>query len=342
MRTNSTFSATLCGLLYLSCVVMLYGQTVATDPVGVVGLTVPAGSDFRFTVPMVQAAQFVGTVMAVSGSTLLINQTNNLPNWAPNAWVYSQGTQSATYYALVGSGTKEGMHSSIIVSGSNSVTVDLAGDSYAGLVSGSAGDTIKILPYWTLSTLFTTLASPSLPDQTQVLTFDGVQGINTSASTVYTYYAGFGWYNGGTLANDVVVAPGESVVVRNQSASSFNLNVVGTVPMNKHYSILSTTQPNAAQDNSIGYLCPVSAFIGQIGLGLSDQDQLLVFDNTATGLNKSASQVLTYYSGFGWYDGGTDVDATFQLTPGFGYVLRKAATAAPTSLVWQNKQGYLP
>jgi len=234
------------------------------------------------------------------------------------------------------------MHCLITANGTNSLTVDLGGNSLTGITTGTNGDAIKVVPYWSLSTLFTNFATPSLPDQTQVLTFNGVQGINTSASTVYTYYAGYGWYNGGTPANDVYVSPGQSMVIRNVSGSAFNLIVSANVPMNKQYALLSTMAPNQPQDNPIGYLSPNPSLLGQVGLGLADQDQLLVFDNTTSGFNKSATQVITYFLGYGWYDGGTKVDSTFQLQPAFGYILRKAPTATPTSVLWQNKQDYLP
>ena len=315
---------------------------VATDPCGFVSVNIPANSDFHFTVPLVQPPQFVGTIQSASGNTIFVNQLNGLPNWTPNSLVYVQGTQSTTYYALMASGTKEGMHCPITANGTNSLTIDPGTDSLTGVVTGTNGDSIKVVPYWTLSTLFTNFASPSLPDQTQAMIFDGVQGINTSAAVVYTYYAGYGWYNGGTPANDVCISPGQSMVIRNVSGSAFQLNVTANVPVNKHYAMLSTTVANQPQDNPIGYLSPTPSTLGQVGLGISDQDQLLVFDNTASGYNKSATQVITYYLGYGWYEGGAEVDSTFQLQPGYSYILRKAATATPASVLWQNEQPYLP
>jgi uncharacterized protein (TIGR02597 family) len=336
-----------CALIFLAGAAAASAQTVvASSPGGVVPLTIPAGSDFYFAAPLIQSPEFIGSVLAVSGSTITVNQTNGQPDWTKNSLVYS-GSQSNTYYALVASGTKEGMASLITANGTNSLTVDLAGDSFTGITTGSNGDSIKIVPYWTLTTLFTNCASPSFPTGSYVMTYNGVPGINSQPSNVY-YFDPNGslgrWYSESTgeLSNNVCIPPSQSVVIRNYSASPFTLNIPGNVPLNKQYALLSTLAPNTQQDNPIGYLSPLPATLGQTGLGLTNQDQLLVFDNAATGINKSATEVITYYAGYGWYDGSTAMDATFQLQPGFGYILRRAATATPTSILWQNEQPYLP
>jgi hypothetical protein len=58
-------------------------------------------------------------------------------------------------------------------------------------------------------------------------------------------------------------------------------------------------------------------------LGASgDGDQILIFDNTLPGENKSASITVTYFDTFGWYNGGTLMNS-YALAPGQGIVYRK-------------------
>jgi hypothetical protein len=89
-------------------------------------------------------------------------------------------------------------------------------------------------------------------------------------------------------------------------------------------------------------MSPIPEIIGDVALGFSDFDELHVFDNAASGINKSASKVLVFASGH-WYDSAdfSDVTTTFQLQPGFGYLFRKAATANPQNFVWSKLQSYL-
>ena len=168
-------------------------------------------------------------------------------------------------------------------------------------------------------------------------------GVNITASISYTYYAGYGWFDGAVSADDTVIQPTQCVVIRNQSGQPFNFTINGSVPVNQHYALLSTLAAHQDQDNFFGFLSPVPTNIGSSGLGVDDMDLLLAFDNTAAGFNKLQSRVLTYRSGTGWQDeNGKPVNTTFQLQPASGYIFRKAGTTAPQSYIWQVPQPYLP
>lgn len=121
------------------------------------------------------------------------------------------------------------MNSLITANGVASVTVNSGSGSLTTMATGSNGDTIEIFPCWTLAGLFTNCAIPSLPNGTQVLTFDGAVGIKNSASAMYTYYSGNGWYNGNVPADDVVINPGDCLVIRNVSAAPFPAEVRGRI-----------------------------------------------------------------------------------------------------------------
>ncbi len=320
-----------------------YSQTTATsDPVGFITLTVKAGSDYRMSIPMVNAPVFTGRISQITGgNTIVVDAANP---FSASQFVYSSPTQRKYYYAMIASGTKEGMQLPITLNSQNSVTVSLGSNSLSGVATGAAGDQVKIFAYHSLKSLITDQTTPALPDnQVDVLTFDGnIAGVNVSASSVFTYFAGFGWYDGGTASDDVYLEPGEGVIIRNRSASDLSISVLGNVPVNKHYYLLKTLAANTPQDIPIGYIGAGEEALGSAGLSLADGDSLLVYDNAAPGFNKSAIQVITYFAGFGWYDGGTLMDNTFKLKPGFSYVLRKSATPSPTTAVWQDTPSYLP
>jgi uncharacterized protein (TIGR02597 family) len=326
----------LAGVLGLLAPVRSVAQSVATTPpAGFVNLTIPASADFLFGAPLINAPVFAGVIASCAGNVITLTQTGGQPNWATNAFVYNAPTQTTTYYALITSGAEEGLSAPIQANGANTLTVNLGVQSLAAV---NSGDSIAIVPYWTLGALF-----PNVPNGTQLLVFNGgIPGVNLSASTIYTFYQGNGWYDGGTLSTNTVLDPAEAVIIRNNSTSSINLTITGNVPVNNQYAIISTLAANQAQDNPFSYLSPAPVSLGASGLGFNNQDQLLVFNNTGGGYNQSASSVLTYYAGRGWYDGGTNVDTSFTLQPGNGYIYRAAATAAPVNLIWQSAQPYLP
>jgi hypothetical protein len=117
--------------------------------------------------------------------------------------------------------------------------------------------------------------------------------------------------------------------------------MVGSVPMVAHRFILrKLSAPGTAQDIRIGYSSPVPEKIGSLGLGFTSGDRLLVFDNSAAGMNKSASINLLYSNGV-WLNAGVDVTNSFELQPGFGYVFRRASAAPTGSVVWTDIQSYL-
>jgi uncharacterized protein (TIGR02597 family) len=112
--------------------------------------------------------------------------------------------------------------------------------------------------------------------------------------------------------------------------------------MNKHRVILNVATANTDQDIAIGFSSPVPTAIGSVGLNFTEGDSLLVYDNTTSGINKAAAQILSYTAGDGWIDEGFNaVGTTFKLQPGQGYIFRKAGVSTITPIVWTSLQSYL-
>ena len=245
---------------------------------------------------------------------------------------------NTTCALLFASGNKEGMFAKITALNGTVATVTLsAGDDLTGIVNG---DKVTIMPYWTPATLVPSTAPVGL----KLMTFDSARvGVNIATTKFYAHAGSGSWLNGitGAAASNDPLDFGSSFVLRNSSVTDLTVSFVGDVPMKKHRAILATLAANTAQDIRFGYSSPVPETMANVGLTGQEGDQLFEFDNSATGYNKPASQILIYTSGSWNYKVSGLSAAAFQLKPGYGYVYRKAATSNPDKYVWSDLPSYV-
>jgi len=325
-------------------------QEVATEPSGFSNLTLLGNSDTIVSLPFTRPRAACGLVDSSAGTVV---QVKGSPAWSNNQFVYSSGVQTDSYYFKVRSGLKEGSAYTITASGPNTLTLDMAGDNLNGL---SANDRFEIIPYWTLATVFPGGAGihESLSDlvhKSEVLVFDlNYAGINPSASKTYFFYQGNWQQTGsGEVRNDDVLWPDAYFIVRHRIATDTTLMVRGAVIMSKLATSLGT-DPSARQDNIVALQRPVAVSLNDSGLitsgafipslnDLMHADELLTFDNSVAGRNKSASATYFYYSG-AWrrIGSGADVGSTLVFTPGTGVVIRKKP--GTSSALWLNSPTY--
>lgn len=333
-------------------------QAVETNPVGFVSVTVPANSDAILAVPLNRAATFTGVVNAVAGNVITVTGT---PGWTANQLIFNgpgdAGTDQLNTYALqLASGAKEGLIGKITAHGTGTnptVTLTLdAGDDLTGIL---AGDQFDIMPYWTPS-----LLAKGVPVGTQILGFQAPNpGINLGNSEQFACSGVDTWEDEFTL-NDATHTPinfGTSIILRNNSGTQLSLSFVGNVPMSAHRVRLVTKANNVAQDNAFGFMSPVPESLSSIGnpavvvgqqtanllqIPVAVGDQIIGFDNSQSGINKSSSVQYTW-TGTAWEDDFTlsEIDYTTKLQPGFGYIFRRAATSTATSVVWARLPSYL-
>ena len=322
----------------VSLVGSLYSQaqTVTTDPVGFVSVSVPAASDAALGAPLARASEYQGVIQSISGSQITVAGT---PGWVASQFLYVSGSQPKTYYARIDSGVREGLIGTITANDATSITITIpTGDDLSGVLTSAlntTGDSISIAPYWTLATLIS-----GIPAGTQVLTYPtNTAGVNLAAAATYVY-TGTNWQQGATIMNDVILPPMQGFTLRNNSASPIVVSITGSVPMSTHRLIVRTLAASTKQDQRIFFNSPVPETIGNTGLGTAAGDQLLIIDNSTTGKNKANSVTLTW-SGTKWFNGGTDVTLTYQLQPGSSYILRKAQTGSATNFVSSHLQSYL-
>lgn len=282
------------------------------------------------------------------------------PNWAVNQWVYASGTRSNHHYLFFRTGALEGHSFPVIENTSDSVTLDAGGVSLAGVTSG---DGFRIVPFWSLGTLFPagdaglafSVTTDPLSPQTQVWLSDPSSvGVNPIPSA-YFFHAGAWRQAGQDLAisrNDQPIRPGTPLRIRN-GANGGVLVVSGAVVREKQALVLRT-QVGAEQDNEVALLRPVAVSLNESGLAssgaflgsthaLARGDLLMVFEPTEVQLGKPPAHYFFYQNG-AWRKLGHSLNVDFGnepiLAPNSGFVIRKAATTTGASQVWLNRPSY--
>ena len=320
MKTPHKFITLLSGAVLLAS--SGFAQTVATDPVGYVTTTVEAYSDAVISPVMARPASFVGTISSVDdGDTITLSGT---PNFTVDEFAPSDSSGNNSFYVQFTSGDREGLWAIVSANTSSSLDLTFVNQDLGSVVGDQvlAGDGVEIIPFWTPATLF---PDADVANLSELLVFSRtVAGINLSASATYVSFDTFGWYNGGTLVDNLPIYPDESMIFRNKSGSPQQLIQRGKVPMSAFRTVLALVADGTTQDLRLTSGLPVDVTLQEFAdLGASGNgDQILIFDNTLPGENKSASITVTYFDGFGWYNGGTPMNA-HVIAAGEGIVYRK-------------------
>jgi uncharacterized protein (TIGR02597 family) len=237
-----------------------------------------------------------------------------------------------------------------------------------------AGDTIEIIPFWTLNTLFpngqgvTATADIDVPQDLVLLLPQTVPGTNLTAAKSSLYSTDLvnlpsaGWYDANAFnpVGDDVVAPDTYIIVRNKGDNQ-PFTLVGGVPMGGAKTTnLVRLSAGVKQDNYVVNPFPIPLSLPELNLfesgvfeATSDidapKDVLLVYQGTESGFDSQPLKAYIYSTDTvnlgvaGWYDASsflgpyTSVD---KLVPaGAGMIVRKAAGVA-TSVTWTIPKPY--
>ncbi|MEO7414240.1 MAG: TIGR02597 family protein [Opitutaceae bacterium] len=338
--------------------IALAAATVTSEPVGFSSVSLPPASDTFVAVPFLRPAVFSGRISEVNGNTLAVEGT---ATWSAGQLVYAAGAQPNTYFVLIGSGALEGGTFTVTANGANTLTVDLAGGSLNGV---AAGDAIRIVPYWTLGTLFPTASAgvsftpttDAASPQTIVSLFVPPSvGINPEPAATFFFFSG-AWRQSGQSPSlsrdDQVVGLHSPLKVRNAGSGGV-LVTAGAVVMQK-LALRIRTQTGGQQDNLIALTRPVPVTLNDSGLAasgafiasataLSRADLLMVTDNTVQGINKAASAFYIYQDS-AWRKLGQPLNQDFGADVVFDSAKSVAIRAAPTSdgatRLWINSASY--
>lgn len=265
------------------------------NPVGYTYLTIPAVSDVLVSVPFIQAKIGSFTVTAVDGAGVTVADT--LPENAYNNVFYVRFTSGAGIGRWA------------------TVTTNTASKFNIGTVAGVAvDDTFDLIPHQTLANTFpdehaglsfipstNTLGSGR---RSEVLILGTAPGVNKSASDIY-YFFNNEWRKSGTSGNfdNVVLPPQTYFILRNPTASPLTFLAEGCVQVDRineklAFNTIKNDNSKAAMNavpvtlRDLRLTADSAAFVPSTNtLGSGRRDELVVFDNTSTGFNKSASAV---------------------------------------------------
>lgn len=336
-----------------------FAQTATTTPVGFVKTSALSNSDTRLSASLERSPVFTGAVASVAGSTINVSGTTG---WTVDQFAVAAPAQPQPYFVRIVSGTKAGAYFTVVSNSTTALTVDLNGDTLAAVV---AGDSVSVIPYWTLSSLlpassagtaFETSTS-AISRRTEVI-FPDTNYVGVNPPSVGTYYFfNSAWRKVGSPATTSFdfqpILPDSYVIVRNKAFTS-TVTTLGSV-VTANLQLILNSEAAVKQDNVVALQRPVPVSLNQSGLissgaftpstsAISRKDELLVFDDTATGINKSASATY-YYFNSAWRKVGSPAttdfgnDTVFQ--PGTGVVIRKATNGVgPQTQVWTNTATY--
>jgi uncharacterized protein (TIGR02597 family) len=330
--------------------------TVTTDPVGFTTTSCRGNSDTYVSIPFTRPPEFTGTIQAISSNPANALTVNGTPGWTQGQFAYTAGTQSKHYYLLLGTGgtanPKEGHIFPVTGNGSNTLTVDTTMEDLGGV---TANTQITIIPYWTPATIFPpsdasiSFTPTSSPPSYQTL----LRVPNYSAPGINQPYAAEYYFNNGSwqrvtpagVGDDDPLLPDGYFVIRNANgAPTLPLIALGSV-LTKKLAVPILTASNQQQDNAVALIRPISVPLVSTGLAPIDEsftenDQLLLFDNTQPGFNKTPSAIYVFSNGWRLStdlntDRGNDV-----VPPGSALLVRKAASPDGT-LFFSNSPTYI-
>lgn len=299
---------------------MAFGAATAyTTPVGYVSITVPANADTTVTPPLERA-----TVLAAASSSIAGNVIG-ASGLTPNAYVTTQCYLVATSGPLLGK--------SYQVTANDAVSITVNGGATTLQVQGFvSGNTYKVVPYWTLNTLFPggagvgTTADAFNPTAFVFASSTGF-GTNKASAVAYFYCTGdvgngvvAGWYD----ANDPFSAPLDNTKIdlsrmysiRNPSVTVNSVVVSGQVPNTG--TVIPVAVNTAFNDVYLGAPYPIDVSLPNSGLQSAIQgspdafnpvEVVFVYNDLGAGFNKAAAVGYFYCTGdvgngvvAGWYD----------------------------------------
>jgi uncharacterized protein (TIGR02597 family) len=326
--------------------------TAYTTPVGYLTLDIPANSDSNVGQPFIRGIAYQGVATSVVGSVV------NLPANAGltvNQFVYSSPSQPNSYYLQVDGGSLNGRYFDVVSNTATSITVDNGTTDISSVVN------VKVIPFWTLNTLFPGGAGVGTSldelESNGVVQFRSLNtGINRPSPKTYFHYTGVaeqgtGWYDLNDLSlglqNDLTIDPYIPARVRNQGFAK-TATITGTVPTSDVATpIVTATGQN---DNYLTVQFPTDVTLAESGLSavltpstdiLDAIDVIQIYNETAPGINKPVLRTFFYYTGIeeqgtGFYDNdnnslGKQDDVLGILKAGRVYTIRRAGGTPGTA-----------
>lgn len=285
--------------------------TATTDPVGYTTSSFLASSDTITSIPFTRPVAFTGLISSINGNVITLAGS---PGFTASQFVYAAGTQTNTYYAIVG--PLNAALTGTVTATNGSKTLTGSGTSFG--TQGVAGDAL------TINGIVYTIASVQ---STTSLTLDKVYAGTTASGLSATY--------------DHSPKEGSFYTVTANDAGSVTVNLNGdslsTVAANTSVSLIpywtiGTAFP--ATDANVSYVPSASL--------KSRATQILLPDLSSAGTNLP-SQVSFFYFNNAWRLAGGDSTVSYNdtiLPIGTSFTIRNTTTATtftPSGAVYMNR-----
>lgn len=334
-------------------------ETLVSPVAGFLKFECPGGSDTRVSVPFHPVAKWAGALASAPTNPGggLVRLTVAIPAAIP----VGEFSAAPHYLLCREPSAAEGRHFEIVAQ--DATTIDVVADlaDFAGL---GAGGKVEVFPAWTLDTLFPPGQQGVFHPSTgrlatgrgsELLFFNGESRGTQLAPSRRFFLNEDGWIEVGTFspAGEEVIAPGSSFIVRHpDGAATTTFTAIQQVYAGP-VRIPVRTSMGVGQDSVAAPPRPVPLALGELDLGglafvesvdsdpANRGDELHVFDNLATGINKAASAVY-FRIGGQWIEDvpGFPVADLTEVEPSAGLLLRKASGAADLLLHWVDLPTY--
>jgi hypothetical protein len=336
---------TLFGVAALGIAGTGFGQ-YATDPVGVVNLNIaPSPNGTTRVLTALSAPLLAEASLATGGSTGKISSlTSNSITCSGAGWTPGNlSVATAPKILRVTSGVAEGRTFLLSLSVANTLdTVTIDGSETTnltslGIVTGTNGDTFKLLECDTLSSFFGDPAN--IVKATSVGLADNVLLLNNGAWVTYFYHSTNNrWSRSGPGLQDASnqrIKPESAILFSRIGTTALALSATGSVPMQKRVDIVRGTGLTFMGSNWPVDITLLSAGIHtlpgwQANATASGADQVLILNNGAW---------LTYWwNGTNWRRSGpgSQISDTVVIRAGAGILLNKLVPAT-NGLLSQNR-----
>lgn len=233
------------------------GQTTAiTDPVGFVTTTIrgKTGSNNAnsfISLGMARPTAYQGvvgtpslnvneqTVLTFSGTPFTANQFNGTGN---------------RHYLQLSAGSNAGLVTEIVATTANTLTV--ADNINSVITAGTTG--FKAIPYWTLSTALP--AGGGLNGGASAGAADTVAIFNSGVPTTYFYNTTFNqWRTGAADSSNVIISPGNGLLVTRKQAGDVQLVLAGGVPLGTTEASIAGGTSAAARNSVVSNPYPLNS-----------------------------------------------------------------------------------
>lgn len=338
---------------------LLWAEDLYSPVAGYLKIECPGGTDTRVSAPFHPVAAWSGPLagapQSVGGG--IVRLMVNLP---PEIGV---GAFSATPHWVLCKAVSAAAGRHFLITAHNGTSIDVEGvpADWAGV---NAGAQIEVIPAWTLDGLFPPgqqstfhLSTGRLaPDRgSELLLFSQVGKGTQLAPSRRFFITTSGWtsVDGFTGAGETIIAPGEAFIIRHPAGRPATEFVVGQQVYGEVVRIGLRVSDGTRQDTTAAPPRPVKIILEDLEFspGVFEEsvstdptlrkDELIIFDNTAEGINKAPAGIF-FRSGGQWVEdiAGFPVANLVEIEPSAGLVIRKSTGPLDQTVQWANPAPY--